>query len=120
MIQNLWGQISIWCGNHGDNTDIPLEPHAGNEGMSMFYSCPKYYDTNREKGELACANRINLIEYEEMVQHISDVVKELEEDGGYVDLTGMSWTNKKETEFLIFMHTANNIKVLVKNNRAIR
>ena len=118
MIKNIWSLISIYCGNHDEDTSIELVPHAGNDNMGMFYSCPKYYNENRDEHELACANRLNLVEYEEMVSYISKLIES--QISREVNLAGHRWKNKKGTEFYIFSHDSKGIKVTVLNKKAVR
>ena len=46
MIPKIWNKISIVCGCH--KHPVPMEPHDGKDDKDMFYSCPKYYEANRD------------------------------------------------------------------------
>ncbi len=113
MIQNLWQNIKIVCGNCASHT--PLEPKIAE---SLFYSCPKYYDFNRNPDERPCGNRISGIDYERMVDHIS---KRLEEASlNFEKLWMQGYTFKiKNIEFKVLQHTDTEIIVSVVNKKAL-
>lgn len=119
MIKNFWNNIRIFCGNHRENHTIELMPHEGAEGMDMFYSCPKYYPESRSEDEKACGNRINLIEYQKMVEYLSDKIEDAEEERKTVNLTGYQWSNKRGITFTVLRHDKEHIDVLVYNKRAL-
>lgn len=120
MVKNIWSKIKLVCGNHGEDTSIEMIPHDGAEGLDLFYSCPKYYPDNRPADERPCGNRINLVEYQAAVEHISDVLEENESMGGSVDLRGHKWTNKKGIQFEVIAHKRDKIVVKCLNTRALR
>ena len=64
-ITGIWKDITIVCGCH----EQPVKMIIQEGPSSLFYSCPRYYPENRNENESACANRINLIDYEEMVNY---------------------------------------------------
>lgn len=130
MIKNLWAQIRLICGNHGDNRSIQMLPHAaaegavarslyGNNSMNMFYACPKYYPDQREEGEALCRNHISMKEFEEMLNYISSILEEAEFAGESINLVGAKWTNKKKTEFLVIRHTEKHIDILCLNRSSL-
>lgn len=88
-IKNIWKEIEVYCGN-GHNELVKMEIQQGPH--SLFYACPKYHPENRTKDERACANRINLIDYEKMINHISDILIEAEMNDVVENLTGHSWS----------------------------
>jgi hypothetical protein len=122
MIENIWEKISIYCGCH--DKPIKMVPHEGSTYAvwsggtnSMFYSCPKYYEENRTPDEHACFNRLNLVEYEEAVTHISDIKEQSMTEDSSVNLTGYRWKNKKGTEFQIMTDDKDGIKISVINRK---
>lgn len=117
MIKNLWNKIVLCCGNHkGEEVIMDLK-----EGpSSLFYSCPKYYPQNRENGERACANRLNLIDFEKMLDHLSDKLMDDEKNGVRSDLSNYSFKNKKGMIFRIISYSENEIKVEMLNQRALK
>lgn len=119
MIRNIWGKVRIFCGNHGEDATIKMKGHEGAEDLDMFYSCPKYYPENREEGEHPCGNRLSISDYEQCVQHISDMLEQAEENGAVINLTGHRWADKKRTTFCVIRHTPNHIDVLVLNKQAL-
>lgn len=115
-IDSAWGNVIPICGNHpGECVEMQVNqgPH------SMFYSCPRYYPQNRGKDERACNNRINLIEYQKMVDKLMGFVAEAEVSGGSADLTNYSWTSKG-TDFKVIEHKGDKIKVEILNRRAMK
>jgi len=115
MIRNIWNTIEVYCDNRHE---IPI-PMQIQEGVSLFYACPKYHNANRDDHEYACSNRINLIEYESMVLYISDIIMENEMNNCSANLNNYEWSNKKGITFKIFEHTKDKIKVIVRNTPAI-
>ena len=117
MITNLWNKIDVFCGCHDECSPVRLIPHEGPH--SMFYSCPKYYPENRNENEIACANRLNLIELEEAIERIS---REMEDGGTFsvVNLRGFKWKNKKSTEFKVIRHDNTGISLSIRNIRSLR
>lgn len=85
----------------------------------MFYSCPKYYPQNRTENERACSNRINLVEYEAMVDYIHGLIAEADVSGGKVDLTNHFWT-KKGIEYRVIEHSGDKVYVEILNKKALR
>lgn len=113
MIQNLWKDIKIVCGNCVNNT--PLEPKVAE---SLFYSCPKYYDFNRGPEDKPCGNRISGIDYERMVNYISKQIEEASLKMEKIWLQGQTF-KIKNIEFKILTHTNNEIIVSVLNKKAL-
>lgn len=82
MIKNLWQKVRIFCGNGHDE---PIEMVLNNFGKTPFYSCPNYYEKNRAENERACANRINLDDYEGIVMKLSDILSESSVSDNYTN-----------------------------------
>ncbi len=120
MVKNIWSNIRLFCGNHEDKHSIEMMPHDDAEGLEMFYSCPKYYPENREGNERPCGNRINLVEYQAAVEHISDILEEHQSNGGTINLVGHKWKNKKGIYFEVVGHSMNHIDISFINQRALR
>ena len=116
MIPKIWNKISIVCGCH--KHPVPMEPHDGKDGKDMFYSCPKYYEENRDYGEKACGNRLSIRDYEKIVKHISDILEETYKNRGTICLTGLKWKDNS-IEYEVIEHSGSKIIVAVKNNRII-
>lgn len=114
-IENSWKNIVPICGNHKERVEMVINngPH------SMFYSCPKYYPENRTKEERACNNRINLIEYQKMVDKLMGMIAEAEVNGETIDLTNFSW-NSKGTEYKVIEHDGDKLYVQILNLRAMK
>lgn len=115
-VTDSWQNIIPICGNHkGERIEMTVNsgPH------SMFYSCPKYYPQNRTKDERACSNRINLIEYEAMVDHIHGLIAEADVSGGNIDLTNHSWS-RKGIDYRVLEHKGDKVYVEILNRKALR
>ena len=113
MIQNLWNDIKIVCGNC--KTHTPLEPKIAE---SLFYSCPKYYDFNRTPDERPCGNRISGIDYERMVDHISKKIQEASLNFEKIWFQGYTF-KIKNIEFKVLSHKDDEIIVTVLNKTAL-
>lgn len=115
-IENSWQNITPVCGHHkGERVEMRINqgPH------SMFYSCPKYYPENRGKDEQACNNRINLIEYQKMVDKLMGKIAESAVSGGTIDLTNYTWNSKGITYKVLEQH-GDKLVVEILNVRAMR
>lgn len=116
MIKGSWATTRVVCGNHGEDLSIDMIIESGPH--SMFYACPKYRPENREKCERACFNRINFVEYENMLTHIADMLVEADENGTVFDLTNHSW-EKKGIEYKVISHSSKEMVVSVLNKKAL-
>lgn len=116
MVKNMWKQIVLVCGCHEEEVIMNIIQGPS----SLFYACPKYYPENRENGERACANRINLVDYEKMVDYLSDKIEESLLEGNKEDLTNLNWVYKGVIEFKVLEHKNGMIKVRMKNKKALK
>lgn len=117
MVKNFWKKIVLVCGN---NHQEMVEMNLINGPASLFYACPKYYPENRSPQERACANRINLIDFEAMVNFLSEKIETALLDGGIVNLKNVSWTYKKAIDFKVLEHTEEKIVVQMLNRKALK
>ena len=90
MIKNLWKNVKIYCGKHKEL--VELVPNE--KGSTLFYFCPKYYSMNREPNEKACVNRISMMDYQMIVEHLGDVISMAEQNQEMINLTGYRWKKK--------------------------
>lgn len=120
MVKNFWNMVELYCGNHnyqdGDEI-IKMTPKEG--PLSLFYSCPKYYPENRDELERACANRLDLVNYEKMIDHLSKLFEEAELNGSKVNFKNHKW-KEKGIEYEVFEHTEKSIKVKMINRKALK
>lgn len=119
MIKGLWGTIKLVCGCHNDRR---VEMGINDRGQhSLFYSCPLYYPENRKEGERACANRINLVDYERMLNHLSDVMMQAVTNKEACDLTNYKWKDKKSyITFEVLKHTDEELVIKMISPKALR
>ena len=116
-ITGIWKDITIVCGCH----ERPVKMIIQEGPSSLFYSCPRYYPENRNENESACANRINLIDYEEMVNHISTLIVNAQQEDEQLNLEGFRFKNEKgDIEFRIIEHKNNSIIVSMVSKKALR
>ena len=88
---------------------------------SLFYSCPKYYPENRAADERACPNRLNLVDYERMLDRISDEMIQRIENNETTDLTNFKWKDcKSHATFEVIQHNDDIITVTVYNPKAFK
>lgn len=114
-IEGAWKNIVPVCGNHQDRQvemAIVQGPH------SMFYACPEYYPQNRKAG-CACNNRLNLVDYEKMVSHVSGIIAEEAMRGNEIDLTNYSWS-RKGTDYTVIKHSGDGIRIAILNRSAMK
>ncbi len=117
MIKNLWKKIVLVCGNC-HNEKIVMQLIQG--PSSLFYACPKYHQQNRTKGELACPNRINLMDYEKMIDYFSARMEEALIMGYKENLTNVTWQYKKTITFKVLSHTEEELKISMYNKKAFK
>lgn len=113
---NSWNNVVPICGNHKEER---VEMIINSGPHSLFYSCPRYYSENRKDGEIACNNRINLIEYEAMVRHLHEMIAEADLNGEQIDLTNYKW-KKKGICYRVLEHKGDKLYVEILNRRAMR
>lgn len=112
MIKGLWSIIKVYCcdfDRHKDAVELEIIENGFN---GYFYACPKYHTFNREQKERQCTNRISPVEYENMIDTISNLIEEAENNNEVIDLTGYKWKRKgiqfeikkySETEIIVYM-----------------
>lgn len=110
----MWADIVLLCGNHEEpiETTIQVGPH------SPFYACPKYFEENRNEGEHKCANRLNLVEFEKMIDHINEILCEEAMCNNNVCLKNHSWKAKGVT-YKIISHRPEKIVISFVNTPAL-
>ena len=116
-IKNLWGRIELICGNH-DTEDVVMDIKEG--PSSPFYACPKYYPENRTSDERACVNRINMIDFEKMLDHVQDNILEMEAQGTQGNLLHQKWKYKSIEFEIIGYDPHGKIKIKMINRKALR
>lgn len=118
MVKGLWKTITLICGCHKEEISMGIN---NNGPHSLFYSCPKYYPENRDKSERACANRINLVDYERMLDHISLEMSKRLSNNETTDMTNYKWEDKKShIIFEVISHTPEEMKIKMINRKALR
>lgn len=115
MITGLWKMIEIYCGNNHEEL-VPLQPVQG--PLSLFYACPKYYEDNRKENEKKCSNRINLNDYNSLVEHLTKILSEAEENDEILNLEGYKWKSKG-IMYEVFKHNDRKIKIKVYSTKSI-
>lgn len=118
MIKNLWQNTKICCGNHPHEENV-VEMNIQDGPSSPFYACPKYYPENRNEMERACANRINFVDFEKFIDHISEFIEEANRNKETPALVGHIWKYKTIT-FEVIEYKYGNIKVKMLNRKALK
>lgn len=116
MVKNLWKQIVLVCGNCEEHPVLQLIDGPS----SPFYACPRYYPENREPNTKACPNRINLVDYEKMVDYFSDRIEESICNGSKENLKNVRWVYKNTIEFVVLEHTENVLRISMRNKKAFK
>lgn len=114
MVKNIWKMVSFVCGCHEE--EIKMTEKIGHK--NLFYSCPKYYPENREKNERACANNVAGDDVEKIVEQLSKIIEEEIATNPAANLTNYSF-KLKSYELKVLEHTKDNIKISVKNKKAL-
>ena len=116
VISGTWNDIVIVCTyRHGE--PVEMKPKEGPE--SVFFACPKYHEENREPGERACNNRLNLIDHDKIIAHIDGMRYDAEMRGEVICLNGHSWKGPRGIECRVLSHVKDRITVSVVNKLAI-
>ena len=118
MIKGLWSIIKVYCCDferHKEAVELEVVQSGFN---GYFYACPKYHDWSRENGERQCTNRISPVEYEKMINKISDMMEEAELNNEIIDLTGYKW-KQKGIHFEIKKFDKNEIIVYMLNPKQL-
>ena len=72
---NLWNRITIYCMNH----DKPKEMHIVQNTekiVSPFFGCTQYFPENKADDESPCPNRLNMDDYQGLVQKFLEAVSD--------------------------------------------
>ena len=85
MIANLWGQIDLYCGMHGDKL-VPMTLDEAHH--PLMYRC----SASTPKNE--CLNVLNIADFQKMMEKISDILLEAELSGSLPSIKNLKWTNK--------------------------
>lgn len=114
-IAGSWENVHLYCAAHDKLVEMELKqgPH------SLFYACPKYYPNNREPGEHACYNRLNLIDCEKMLSRIAELIIEADANGQKLDVTNYTWTEKGIT-YKVLSYSPSRLDVSVFNKPSLR
>lgn len=116
-ITNSWGNVKLVC-IHNHETPIEMEIKQG--PASLFYACPKYDLENLEEGEVRCNNRLNLIDYTDMLQYLHNLLVEAELNDKVMNLKNVKWVTKRGIQFKVLSHDGDNLVVGVENWKAIK
>lgn len=116
MVKNLWKQVLIVCGNHGEPENV-MSLKTGHR--SMFYSCPKYYPEAREPGERACKNHVSVDDFEKILGRLSKEVEELMISGQKPCLKNLKY-KVKTIEVEVMKHSDNCLVLKVLNKKALQ
>ena len=115
MIKGFWQTTILVCANHPDGKEVVMSLKQGPK--NLFYACPKYEPDNRTGDECACANRISLKEFENMLGKIFDVLEKADESNTVMNLANYSW-KARGVQFKVLSHTNTDIKISVLSPKA--
>ncbi len=114
MIMGIWGNIILVCGNHKEQKQPEMVVEQG--PYSLFYACPKHHI---EQGEMPCYNLINLIDYDKMIDHISNELIKADEKGEKPCLLHHKWKRKSQ-QFEVIEHTPDKLVIEFVDTLAIK
>lgn len=119
LITGIWNDIKVVCGNHepDDNGNFPLlEIKSGPH--SLYYCCP-HYTVSKNSTSVPCFNRINLIDYEKMLAHLTEMIVNAEANDETICLTNHTW-KEKTRYFEVISHKGDSIVVKMIDTAAIK
>jgi hypothetical protein len=116
-ISGTWGDIVLMCNYRHEE---PVEMALQQGPSSLFYACPKYKTENRTEDERACNNRLNLVDFENMLKHLDGIRCDCELKNEKTVLANYQWKDKKGTEFKVLKHEGDMLTIGVVNWQAIR
>ena len=111
MIQNLWSITQFYCGCHDNPTLMRLQHGPA----SVFYACPEY--DKKYHGEKGCPNRVSTETVEQILNKISEIIEESEQNGEEINLTNYRFTYKT-VDCVITYYSPFSIQISLKNKRA--
>lgn len=117
MITGSWNKTTLICGNHPEGEEHQMIIQQGPH--SPFYACPKYNIENLKPNEIQCYNRINLNDYEKMLNHIANILVEGEINGEEICLTNHTWKYRGK-EFKVLNHDKNGIVIKFIDKLAVK
>lgn len=105
MITGFWDDIKLVCGNHTVNSieEYP-EMIIVNGAHSPYYSCPHHnVESAIKQGVTPCFNRINLIDYNKMLDHLMKELVNAELRDEKPNLTHHKW-KEKSRNYEVLLH----------------
>lgn len=113
MIKNIWDITTFYCG-HNHKEPVKLQIQQGIN--SLFYACPKYKKENRSDDERVCANRLNLINAQKIIEYYSDLIEK--EGFEKANITGATY-NFKTIHTKVIKHTLTQLDIEILDTKAI-
>lgn len=118
MIKGIWKTVEVYCNDLSKHKE-PVKLEVVQSGFNgYFYGCPHYHTYDTSIGERQCINRISPVEYERMLDHISDLIEEADEKNEVPDLTGHKW-KQKGIQFEIHYYSLKKIIVYMLNPKQL-
>lgn len=116
MIKDSWKNITLVCGNHGDDYSHEMYLKQGPE--SLFYACPEYKSIYGKYNldDRSCNNRLTLVDFERMLEQLnkvaySNLIEQTPMEGYSFKLNGVSYK--------VIKHEKGKFTVAMLNKRAI-
>lgn len=116
MIKNIWKCTNFWCSHRHEA--IKMELIQG--PMSLFYACPKYYPQNREPNERTCNMRLNLVDAEAILEKLSKIIEEDDNNGLNADYTNLEFDYKDIHITVLSYDKTGSIDLNILNKKAIK
>lgn len=113
MFYGNWQNFRLLCGNHEEEVEMII--HEGPH--SLYYSCPRYQSIYGKKHTgRSCNNRLNLVDYEYMVNHLSDVMHD--PSGSLLPIVGYSF-QRKGVSYEVVAQDGEKVTVKMLNKKAM-
>ncbi len=116
MIKNLWKMTTFYC-SYRHKEPVKMEIIQG--PSSPFYACPKYYPQNREEGEPACPMRMNFVDAEGVLNKLSEIIDNDENNDIYKDYTNYEF-DYKTIHIKVLKYKEGQIDLDIFNRKAMR
>ena len=118
MYLNSWNDLTIVCGNHGDDHSnrMQIKEYLSSRMDTAFYSCPQYKSIfGKEHSGRSCNNRMTIADFERLLNHLMGL-----SDGGTeeVNLVGLKW-KERGIEYEVLEQKDGKFTVSMLNRKAI-
>lgn len=99
VISDSWGNTTVLCAKH----QVPME--LTEVRRQMEYDCPH------------CQNKMNINDFNKMIDHLNDLIVEAVMEDREVILTNYYWKDRNGIEFKVLKHEDGKFEIEVWNKK---